>query len=73
MARYLGQDQALGSIERGKLADFFLVPGDPTKDLKAIKTIRMVSRGGTVYFPDEVYTKLGIKPFSTPPKVEAAK
>ncbi|MCZ8019253.1 amidohydrolase family protein [Novosphingobium sp.] len=73
MARYLGQDQALGSIERGKLADFFLVPGDPTKDLKAIKTIRMVARGGTVYFPDEVYTKLGIKPFSTPPKVEAAK
>lgn len=73
MAQYLGQDQALGSIERGKLADFFLVPGDPTRDLKAIKTIRMVSRGGTVYFPDEVYTKLGIKPFSTPPKVEAAK
>lgn len=73
MARYLGQDQALGSIERGKLADFFLVPGDPTRDLKAIKTIRMVSRGGTVYFPDEVYTRLGIKPFSTPPKVEAAK
>jgi imidazolonepropionase-like amidohydrolase len=73
MAQYLGQDQQLGSIERGKLADFFLIPGDPTKDLKAIKTIRMVSRGGTVYFPDEVYAKLGIKPFSTPPKVEPAK
>ena len=73
MAQYLGQDQALGSIERGKLADFFLVPGDPTKDLKAIKTIRMVSRGGTVYFPDEVYAKLGIKPFGTPPKVGVAK
>lgn len=71
MAQYLHQDQALGSIERGKLADFFLVPGDPTKDLKAIKTIRMVSRGGTVYFPDEVYAKLGIKPFSTPVKVTA--
>ena len=73
MAQYLHQDQVLGSIERGKLADFFLVPGDPTKDLKAIKTIRMVSRGGTVYFPDEVYTKLGIKPFGTPPKIAAAK
>jgi len=71
MAQYLHQDQALGSIERGKLADFFLIPGDPTKDLKAIKTIRMVSRGGTVYFPDEVYAKLGIKPFSTPVKVAA--
>jgi hypothetical protein len=73
MAQYLHQDQVLGSIERGKLADFFLVPGDPTNDLKAIKTIRMVSRGGTVYFPDEVYTKLGIKPFGTPPKVATAK
>jgi imidazolonepropionase-like amidohydrolase len=73
MARYLGQDQQLGSIERGKLADFFLIPGDPTKDLKAIKTIRMVAMDGTVYFPDEVYTKLGIKPFGTPMKVEAGK
>lgn len=69
MAQYLGQDQALGTIERGKLADFFLVPGDPTRDLKAIKTIRMVSRGGTVYFPDEVYAKLGMKPFGTPVKI----
>ncbi len=71
MAQYLGQDQQLGSIERGKLADFFLIPGDPTKDLKAIKTIRMVAMDGAVYFPDEVYTKLGIKPFGTPVKVAA--
>ena len=71
MAQYLGQDQQLGSIERGKLADFFLIPGDPTKDLKAIKTIRMVAMDGAVYFPDEVYAKLGIKPFSTPLKLAA--
>jgi hypothetical protein len=50
-ARYLGQDQRLGSIEKGKLADFFLVPKDPTVDLKAIKTIRMVVKNGTVYYP----------------------
>ncbi len=73
MAQYLGQDQQLGSIERGKLADFFLIPGDPTKDLKAIKTIRMVAIDGAVYFPDEVYAKLGIKPFGTPPKVTKGK
>lgn len=73
MAQYLGQDQQLGSIERGKLADFFLVPGDPTKDLKAIKTIRMVAMDGKIYFPDEVYARIGIKPFSTPPKVTPAK
>ncbi len=73
MAQYLGQDKQLGSIERGKLADFFLVPGDPTKDLKAIKSIAMVVQGGTVYFPDEVYPKLGIKPFAFVPGVTTAK
>jgi imidazolonepropionase-like amidohydrolase len=68
-ARYTGQDQNMGSIEKGKLADFFLVPGDPTKDLKAIKTISMVVKDGTVYFPSEVYPKFGIEPFVAAPKV----
>jgi imidazolonepropionase-like amidohydrolase len=72
MARYLGQDQSLGSIERGKFADFLLVPGDPVKDLKAIKTISMVVKDGAVYFPDEVYAKIGIKPFAKPLKVTPA-
>ena len=69
MARYLGQDQRLGSIEKGKLADFFLIPGDPTRDLKAIKTIRMVVKDGIVYFPSEVYPELGITPFTDAPRV----
>ncbi|OAO01234.1 amidohydrolase [Sphingomonadales bacterium EhC05] len=72
MAKYLGQEQMLGSIERGKLADFFLVPGDPVKDIKAIKTIAMVVNNGAVYFPDEVYRKIGIKPFAKPLKIAAA-
>jgi Amidohydrolase family len=71
-ARYLGQDQRLGSIEKGKLADFFLVPGDPTKDLKAIKTIRMVVKDGVVYFPSEVYPHFGIVPFVDAPAVSRA-
>jgi imidazolonepropionase-like amidohydrolase len=72
MARYLGQEQQLGSIEKGKLADFFLIPGDPTRDLKAIKTIRMVVKDGTIYFPSEVYPKFGIAPFVDSPKVSGA-
>lgn len=72
MAAYLHQDQQLGSIERGKFADFFLVPGDPTKDLKAIKTIAMVVKDGAFYYPAEIYPKLGIKPFAPAPKVTAA-
>lgn len=68
-ARYLGEDQRLGSIEKGKLADFFLVPSDPTAELKAIKTISMVVKDGTFYFPGEVYPKFGIRPFVNAPKV----
>lgn len=69
MATYLGQDQQLGSIERGKLADFFLVAGDPTVDLKAIKAIRMVVKDGVVYFPSEIHPHFGIRPFAEAPKV----
>jgi hypothetical protein len=68
-ARYVSQDQYMGSIEKGKLADFFLIPGDPIKNLKAIKTISMVVKDGTVYYPGEVYPKFGIQPFAAPPKI----
>ena len=71
MAKYLGTDQRLGSIARGKLADFFLVPGDPTKDIKAIKSISLVAKDGVFYFPAEIYPRFGIKPFAPAPKVTA--
>ena len=68
-AQYVGQEQSSGSIEKGKRADFFLVPGDPTKDLKAIKTIAMVVKDGVFYYPSEAYPKFGIEPFTAAPKV----
>ena len=70
-ADYMGLGASLGSIEPGKKADFFLVPGNPVEDLKAIKTIRLVSKGDTVYFPSEIYPLLGIKPFADVPVVAA--
>lgn len=69
MAQYMGHE-SLGSIEPGKLADFFLVPGNPVEDIKAIKTIAMVSRGGTFYYPSEVYPAFGITPFTEKPEVK---
>ena len=69
MASYLGQQDELGSVEVGKLADFFLVPGDPTADLKAIKTISMVVKDGIFYFPGEIYPEFGIRPFVAAPAV----
>jgi Imidazolonepropionase and related amidohydrolases len=69
MAQYLGQAD-LGTLEPGKLADFFLVPGNPVEDIKVIKTIGMVSKGGTFYYPSEVYPEFGITPFTEKPEVK---
>ena len=71
MAEYLNQDQELGSIEKGKYADFFLVPGDPTANLKEIKRIQMVVSNGTVYFPSDIYPFFGIEPFVEAPEILA--
>ena len=69
MAAYLGQAEDLGSIEKGKYADFFLVPSDPTKDLSQLRRIRMVVSDGIVYFPSEIYPSFGIRPFADAPAV----
>lgn len=69
MAVYLDQDEDLGSIGKGKYADFFLVPGDPTEDLDELRRIRMVVSDGVVYFPTEIYPWFGIRPFSEIPTV----
>jgi hypothetical protein len=68
-AEYLHQDQYLGSIERGKLADLVLLPGDPTKDISLLREARLVMRGGVLYFPDEIYQALAIAPFSKQPAI----
>ena len=65
--QYLGHDQQLGSIARGKLADFILLPGDPTRDLGELHRIAMVVKGGTLYFPSEIYPAFGVKPFAAAP------
>ena len=67
MAAYLGQDEDLGSIEKGKYADFFLVQGDPTESLDELRKIKMVVSDGKVYFPDEIYPWFGIKPIAAQP------
>lgn len=67
---YMGRDQMWGSIEKGKYADFFLTAGDPVEDISAVREIRLVSRGDTVYFPSEIYEALAISPFASPPPVK---
>ncbi len=48
-ARMLEADQDIGSLEVGKYADILAVPEDPTEDIKALRDIRFVMKGGRVY------------------------
>jgi hypothetical protein len=68
-ARYLGDDERLGTVVPGKLADLLLVDGDPTRDISAVRKVRLVMKRGAVYFPDEIHRAMGIVPFSTRPAV----
>jgi imidazolonepropionase-like amidohydrolase len=51
-ATMLGAADRLGSIERGKLADLIITDADPSKDIKALRTIKLVMKGGVVYRND---------------------
>ncbi len=51
-AKLLGIDARLGSIEPGKLADLVAVRGDPTRDIKQMKTVFFVMKEGVVYRRD---------------------
>lgn len=65
--QYLGRDQELGVIARGKLADFILLPGNPLKDLRELHRIAMVVKDGTIYFPSEIWPAFGVTPFAPAP------
>ncbi|MEO1204350.1 MAG: amidohydrolase family protein, partial [Pseudomonadota bacterium] len=48
-ARMLAADDDIGSLEVGKYADIVAVADDPTEDIKALRDILLVMKGGRVY------------------------
>lgn len=48
-ARTLGQEEQLGSIAPGKVADFVVLEQDPLRDIAAIRTVNLVVKHGCRY------------------------
>ena len=51
-AKLLGAEDEIGSLEVGKYADIIALETDPTKDIKALRDIVLVMKGGKVYRND---------------------
>ena len=61
-ATVLKQQDTLGSIEPGKLADLVLVEGDPGTDIAAIRRCRTVFKNGSMFDSAKLYSAAGILP-----------
>ncbi len=48
-ARMLGAEDEIGSLQVGKYADIVVVDENPAQDIKALRHIRLVMKGGEVY------------------------
>jgi imidazolonepropionase-like amidohydrolase len=51
-ATLLGVQDRLGSIEPGKLADVIVTDADPSKDIRSLRSIKLVMKGGVVHRND---------------------
>ena len=50
-ARMLGRDKEQGTIDAGKVADLLILDANPLEDIRAIRRIYRVVKGGVVHDP----------------------
>jgi len=48
-ARYVGLDRDLGSLEAGKLADLFVIEGNPLEEIRVSEKVAFTMLGGRLY------------------------
>lgn len=58
-ARVMSMDKSTGSIEEGKRADLIIVDGDPLKNIRDIRNVTTVIKGGHIYDPGTLHKLVG--------------
>lgn len=48
-AKSLGMSERIGTIKSGYLADLIAVEGDPTRDIRTLRKVKLVMKGGVVH------------------------
>lgn len=61
-AKVMKKDKELGSIAAGKLADFFLVDGDPAARISDVRRVVLTVKDGVMFDPAEITRTLGMSP-----------
>ncbi len=56
-ARMIGQEDELGSIAPGKLADLVILDANPLTDIRNVRTVHRVIRNGEVHHPGKFLTE----------------
>jgi imidazolonepropionase-like amidohydrolase len=57
-ARYLRQHDNIGSIAPGRYADFLIIDGDPLRDVRELRKLTTVYRGGVAYDPQALLAQV---------------
>lgn len=57
-ARYLRKQDDIGIIVPGRYADFLVVDGDPLRDVRALRKLTTVYRGGIAYDPQTLLARV---------------
>lgn len=47
-ARIFGLDDEIGTVNEGLLADLIAIDGDPTRDIRALRSVELVMKGGQI-------------------------
>lgn len=59
-AKVVGQDEKLGSLEEGKLADLILIDGNPLDNISDIRRVELTIKDGKLYYPAQLYEAIGV-------------